>query len=53
MKKKIKETVINIGTGIDYSISTYAKIFTDIIIPNKKIKLIYDTSKPTVHQEKF
>ena len=46
MKKKFKETVINIGTGKDYSIDRYAKIILDLIVPNKKIKIRYDRSKP-------
>ena len=46
MKKKIKETIINIGTGKDYSINQYAKLVLKIIIPNKKIKIKYDLSKP-------
>ena len=46
MKKKFKETVINIGTGKDYSIARYAKIILDLIVPNKKIKIRYDRSKP-------
>ena len=46
MNKKIKESVINIGTGKDYTIRDYAKLILKIIIPNKKIKIIYDLSKP-------
>ena len=46
MNKKIKESVINIGTGKDYTIKDYAKLILKIIIPNKKIKIIYDLSKP-------
>ena len=46
MNKKIKENVINIGTGKDYTIKDYAKLILKIIIPNKKIKIIYDLSKP-------
>tara|TARA_B110001450_G_C17643760_1_gene490314 strand:+ start:1121 stop:2059 length:939 start_codon:yes stop_codon:yes gene_type:complete len=46
MKKKFKETVVNIGTGKDYCIKDYAKIIIDIIIPDKKIKIKYDKSKP-------
>ena len=46
MGKKIKESVINIGTGKDYTIKDYAKLILKIIIPNKKIKIIYDLSKP-------
>ncbi|MDA7756047.1 GDP-L-fucose synthase [Candidatus Pelagibacter sp.] len=46
MKRKFKETVINIGTGKDYSIDRYAKIILNLIVPNKKIKIRYDRSKP-------
>tara|TARA_B110001450_G_scaffold239241_1_gene246962 strand:+ start:350 stop:1288 length:939 start_codon:yes stop_codon:yes gene_type:complete len=46
MKKKFKETVINIGTGKDFSINEYAKIILNLIIPYKKIKIRYDKSKP-------
>ena len=46
MKKKFKETIINIGTGEDYSINEYAKLVLKLIIPNKKIKIKYDLSKP-------
>tara|TARA_B100000780_G_scaffold273732_1_gene237681 strand:- start:76 stop:1017 length:942 start_codon:yes stop_codon:yes gene_type:complete len=46
MKKKFKETIINIGTGKDYSIKEYAKIILNLIIPNKIIKIRYDKSKP-------
>ena len=46
MKKKTKHTLINIGTGKDFRINDYAKIVLKIIVPNKKIKIIYDSSKP-------
>tara|TARA_B100002051_G_C16267540_1_gene407296 strand:- start:86 stop:550 length:465 start_codon:yes stop_codon:yes gene_type:complete len=46
MNKKIKETLINIGTGIDYSIKDYVKLFLKILIPNKKINIIFDNLKP-------
>ena len=46
MNKKIKETIINIGTGKDYSISEYANKILKILLPNKKIKIIYDRKKP-------
>ncbi len=46
MKKKIKETVINIGTGKDYTIKEYAKKILDQILPNKKISIKYDLEKP-------
>ena len=46
MNKKFKGSMINIGTGKDYSIKDYAKIILKLIIPNKKIKIKYDKSKP-------
>ena len=46
MKKKIKETVVNIGTGNDYTIKEYAKKILSQIIPNKKILSKYDLRKP-------
>ena len=46
MGKKIKQTIINIGTGKDYTIRDYAKLILKLIIPNKKIKIKYDLSKP-------
>ena len=46
MKKKIKETLINIGTGKDFSIKQYAEKILSQIIPGKKIKIKYDLSKP-------
>ncbi len=46
MNKKFKGSMINIGTGKDYSIKEYAKIILKLIIPNKKIKIKYDKSKP-------
>ena len=46
MKKKIKENVVNIGTGIDFTINYYAKIILNLIIPHKKILIRYDKKKP-------
>ncbi len=46
MKKKIKENVINIGSGKDLSIKDYAKLFLKILCPEKKIKLVFDRKKP-------
>ena len=46
MKKKTKETVINIGTGKDFSIIKYTKIISKVLIPNKKFKIKFDKSKP-------
>ena len=46
MENKIKENVINIGTGKDYTIKQYVKMILNILIPNKKIKIKYDLTKP-------
>ena len=46
MKKKIKETVINIGTGKDYTIKEYLDKIIKKIIPHKKITIKYDLNKP-------
>ena len=46
MNKKFKGSIINIGTGKDYSIREYAEMILKLIIPNKKIKIKYDKSKP-------
>ena len=46
MKKKTKETLINIGSGKDYKIKKYAKIFSKVITPNLSFKIKYDLSKP-------
>tara|TARA_B110001450_G_C17561959_1_gene457116 strand:- start:97 stop:1038 length:942 start_codon:yes stop_codon:yes gene_type:complete len=46
MKKKFKETMVNIGTGLDFSIKEYAEIILNLILPNKQIKIRYDKSKP-------
>ncbi len=45
MKKKTNHSLINIGTGKDYSISYYARLVAKLIL-NKKIKIYYDKSKP-------
>lgn len=46
MKKKIKETIINIGTGKDYTIKDYANKILSKIISDKKIRIKYDKKKP-------
>ena len=46
MKKKTKETIINIGTGKDYSIKRYVEIISKILIPEKKFKIKFDKTKP-------
>ena len=46
MNKKTSSNIINIGTGKDYSIDHYARLFLKTIIKDKKIKIKYDKSKP-------
>ena len=46
MKKKFKETIINIGTGRDHSIKQYAKIILNLILPKENIMIKCDRSKP-------
>ena len=46
MKKKTKHHLINIGTGKDYSINYFAKKILKILIPDRKIIIKYDKSKP-------
>ena len=45
-KKKTNHTLINIGTGKDYTIEYYAKLIAKIILKNRHVKLRYDKSKP-------
>ena len=46
MNIKTKHSLINIGSGIDYTIKQYAEMFLKVLIPEKKIKIEYDLSKP-------
>ena len=46
MKKKTKHSIINIGSGKDYSIEYYARLFAKVILKNQKIFIKYDKSKP-------
>ena len=46
MNKKIKDTIINIGTGKDYSIKQYVFKIAKQIFPEGKIEIKYDKSKP-------
>ena len=46
MNKKIKDTIINIGTGKDYSIKFYVSLINNIILPNNRINIRYDKTKP-------
>ena len=45
MNKKFKGSIINIGTGKDYSIKYYAELISKLIL-KKKIIIQYDISKP-------
>ena len=45
MKKKTKHTLINIGTGRDFSIKYYAKFISKLIL-KRKVIIKYDRSKP-------
>ena len=45
-KKKTKHKLINIGTGKDYTIKEYAKKILNLVIPNKKISIKFDKTKP-------
>ena len=40
MKKNKRESLINIGSGKDFSIKEYARMILETIIPNRKIKKI-------------
>ena len=46
MNKKTKEDLINIGTGKDFSIKYWALLISKLIMPNRKINIKYDLSKP-------
>ena len=46
MNKKTKDYLINIGTGKDFTIDELTKKILGILIPQKKIKIKYDFSKP-------
>ena len=46
MNKKVKETLINIGSGKDFTIKQYGQLMLDILIPKNKIKIRFDLSKP-------
>jgi len=46
MNRKFKGNIINIGTGKDYSVKEYANLILRLVIPNRKIKIKYDLSKP-------
>ena len=53
MNKKKKPTLINIGTGKDYTIEYYAKLIAKIILPKKNIIIKYDRLKPSGTKRKI
>lgn len=46
MKKKTKHSLINIGTGKDYSIKFYLELISNLILGRKNLKVKYDKLKP-------
>ena len=46
LNKKTKHSLINIGTGKDFTINHYAELLNKIICPKKKITFVYDKTKP-------
>ena len=46
MNKKVKEALINIGSGKDFTIKQYARLMLNVLIPKNKIKIVFDLSKP-------
>ena len=46
MNKRTKHNLINIGTGKDYKIKEYVKLFLKILLPKRKITILYDKLKP-------
>ena len=46
MNKPNSSTLINIGTGVDYTIKKYVQLFLQILVPDKKIRIIFDKTKP-------
>jgi len=46
MNKKTKQHLINIGTGKDNTINFFAKQILKVLIPDRKIIIKYDKSKP-------
>ena len=46
MKKKKRNSLINIGTGKDFTIKEYANLLLKIINPGKKINILFDRTKP-------
>jgi len=53
MKKNFFGTILNIGTGKDFSIKQYAKIILNKIIPKIRSKLDMIYQNQMAHQEKF
>ena len=45
MKKRTSHSLINIGTGKDFSITYYAKLISKLIL-GRKVKILFDKTKP-------
>ena len=46
MNKKVNHNLINIGTGEDQTIKQYTEKLLKILIPDRKVKIKFDLSKP-------
>ena len=46
MNKKVTHNLINIGTGVDQTIKHHAERLLTILIPERKVKIKFDLSKP-------
>ncbi len=46
MNKKVTHNLINIGTGVDQTIQHHAEKLLTILIPERKVKIKFDLSKP-------
>ena len=46
MNKRTRHDLINIGTGKDFTINQFTKKILKIVVPDKKVKIKYDLSKP-------
>ncbi len=46
MNKRTRHNLINIGTGKDFTINELTRKILKILVPEKKIKIKYDLSKP-------
>ena len=46
MNKKVNHNLINIGTGIDQTVKQYTEKLLKTLIPDRKVKIKFDLSKP-------